>query len=123
MDAVSIRSNLYVDKQLQARKVEDLSLLPKEIRREIRKEAKRIATEDVFGVGHATDKAGNPIEQGIGAPGNMSQHCIDAYISEQTQRRKEPEAGFEDTLKRMRAQLAECQAKRRAAKAAEDDDD
>lgn len=123
MDAVSIRSAQFIDKQVSARKVEHISLLPKETRKQIKAEAKRMANEDVFGVGFTTGRDGTPVEQGIGAAGNMTQHCIDAYVTEQTVRREKPEEGYEDTLKKMRAQLAECNARRRAARAAEDDDD
>lgn len=124
MDAVSIRSQKFVETQLTARKVDDISLLPKEIRREIKREAKRIATSDVFGHDFKADKAGNPIEQGLGADGNMTAQSIEAYIKNQTERRKGgPEAGYEENLKKMRAKLAESDARRRATQAAEDDDD
>jgi len=124
MDAVSIRAEKFVAQQLVVRKVEDISLLPKEIRREIRREAKRIATEDVFGVGFKTGKDDQPLEQGIGAKGNMSQHCIDAYIISQTQRNPNgPEPGYEETLARMRKDLAECDARRAAERRAAADDE
>jgi len=125
MDAVSVAANKFIEKQLSARKVEALELLPKEIRREIKKEARRIAHDDVFGVGHRTDKAGNPIEQGLGSPSNMTQQHIDAYVKSQTDKkfRDQPEPGFEDNLKKMRAQLAECQARRRAEMGDDDGDD
>lgn len=125
MDAVSIASNKYIDQQLSARKVDSLSMLPKEVRREIRKQARAIATKDVFGEGHKLDKAGLPVEQGLGSPGNMTQQNIDAYVKAQTDKkfRESPEPGYEDNLKRMRAQLAECNARRRAESADDDDDD
>lgn len=124
MDSVSIASQKYVEKQLQIRKVESIDLLPKETRREIRKEAKRIAVADVFGADHKTAKDGTPIEQGIGAPGNMTAASLEAYIKNQTERRKGgPEPGFDDNVKRMEAQLKECNARRRAERAHEDDDD
>lgn len=124
MDAVSIRSNKYVEQQLTARKVESIDLLPKEIRREIRKEAKKIALQDVFGVDHKTAKDGTPIEQGLGAGSNQTAQSIEAYIKNQTERRKGgPEPGFDDNVKRMKAQLAECDARRRVEQADEDDDD
>ena len=124
MEAVSIASNKFIESQLAARKVESIDMLPKETRKEIRKQAKQIARNDVFGVGHALDKQGNPIEQGAGAPANMTAQCIEAYIKNQTERRKGgPEPGFEDNLKKMRTQLAECNAKRRAEQVDDDDDD
>ena len=125
MDAASVASNKFVDSQLAARKVESIDMLPKEIRKEIRKEARAIARRDVFGVDHKTDKQGNPIEQGLGSAVKMTQQHVDAYIKAQTDKkfRSEPEPGYADNLKRMQAQLAECNARRRAEKADEDDDD
>jgi hypothetical protein len=126
MDAVSVASQKFIDQQIALHKVASLDLLPREVRKQIKKEAKRIATEDVFGVGHKTDKQGNPIEQGVGAPGNITQQHIDAYVKAQTDSKLRPggpEAGYEDHLKRMRAQLAECNAKRRAEMIDEDDED
>lgn len=125
MDAVSVRSQKFIESQLTARKVESIGLLPKETRRDIKKEARKIALADVFGHDHQTDKkTGNPIEQGLGADGNMTAQSIEAYIKNQTERRKGgPEPGFEDTLKDMRVKLAKCDARRRAEAAAADDDD
>jgi len=124
MDAVSIRSQKFIESQLTARKAEAMSLLPKETRREIKREARKIALQDVFGHDHKTTKEGNPIEQGLGADGNMTAQSIEAYIKNQTERRKGgPEPGFEDNLKEMRAKLAKCDARRRAEAAAADDDD
>lgn len=126
MEAVSVRSTQFIEKQLATYKVASLDLLPKEVRREIKKEAKRIALEDVFGVGHKVDKAGNPIEQGVGAPGNITQQHIDAYVKAQTDSKMRPggpEAGFEEHLAQMRRGLAECNARRAAARTDEDDED
>src|SRR5579872_6374012 len=115
--AVSVRSMRFIESQLAARKVESLDLLPKEVRKEIKKEARKIAREDVFGMGHKTGRDGTPIEQGLGSPANMTQQHIDAYVKAQTDPKMRPggpENGYEDNLKRMRAQLAECQARRKA---------
>jgi hypothetical protein len=122
--AVSVASQKFVQSQLAARKVESIDMLPKETRREIKKQARAIAYKDVFGEGHKVAKDGTPIEQGTGSPGNMTAQCIEAYIKNQTERRKGgPEEGYEDNLKKMRAQLAECNARRRIEEADDDDDD
>lgn len=125
MDAVSIRSQKFIEQQLTTRQVADISLLPKEIRRAIKKEAKAIAQQDVFGVDHKTAKDGTPIEQGLGSAGNMTQQAVEAYIKYQTDKkfRSAPEEGYEENLKKMRAQLATCNTRRRAEAAAADDDD
>jgi hypothetical protein len=124
MDAVSVASNKFIEKQLSARKVESIDLLPKEVRKEIKKEARRIAREDVFGVGHKTDKMGAPIEQGIGAKGNITQQHIDAYTKNQTERSPNgPEPGYEENLKKMRVELAECEARRAAERVDADEED
>lgn len=124
MEAASVASLRFVESQLRARKVDSIDMLPKEIRREIRKEAKKIALTDVFGEGHKLDKNGMPLEQGLGSPSNMTQQHIDAYIKAQTNTkfREKPEDGYEDKLKVMRAQLAECNARRRAEQVDDDDD-
>ena len=126
MEAVSVASQKFVEKMLAERKVESLDMMPKDVRKHIRKEARRIAMEDVFGVGHKTDKSGIPIEQGVGAPGNITQQHIDAYVKAQTDskiRPGGPEPGYEDHLARMRRELAECNARRAAARTDDDDED
>jgi hypothetical protein len=45
---------------------------------QLRSEAEQQALNDVFGVGHKTDKHGRPIEQGIGSDSNITQQHIDA---------------------------------------------
>ena len=52
----------------------------------------------------------------------MTQQAYDAYIKSQTDSKTGPEPGYEDHLKRMRQQLAACDA-RRAAMRTDDDDD
>ena len=124
MNSVSVSSQQYIEKQLGARKVESLDMLPRDVRKEIKREAKKIAQNDVFGVGHKTDRAGNPVEQGLGATGNVTQQHIDAYIKNQTERSPNgPEPGYEDNLARMRKDYAECEARRVAARAHDDDDE
>jgi len=70
---------------------------------------------NVFGADAPKDRQGFRIEQGLGSPENMSQQSIDAYIKNQTERRAGgPEPGYEDNLKRMRANLAETDKKKDA---------
>lgn len=119
---VSVSSQAYIEKQLAAYKVESLDMLPPHVRKQIKKEAKQIARNDVFGIGHKVDRSGKPIEMGLGAPGNMTQQHIDAYIKAQTSSKMRPggpEPGYEDHLARMRKDLAECLAR----KPADSDDD
>lgn len=124
MQAVSILSQQFIEKQLGARKVESLDMLPKDVRREIKRQAKQIALKDVFGEGHRTDKAGNPIEQGVGSPGNITQQHIDAYVKNQTERAANgPEPGYEENLAKMRKDLAACEARRHTARTYADDDE
>lgn len=124
MTAVSVASNKFIDSQLAARKVESLDMLPRDVRKEIKREAKRIAENDVFGVDHKKDRNGNPIEMGLGAAGNITQQHIDAYIKNQTERSANgPEPGYEENLARMRKDLAECEARRVAARANDDDEE
>lgn len=75
--------------------------------------------KNVFGEDHRKDKHGEPIEQGIGSPGNMTRNCIEAYIKNQTERRNgPPEKGYEETLARMEAELEACNEKRKAKQTA-----
>ena len=123
--AVSVASLEFIAKQLALHKVESIHMLPPHARKEIKKEARAIATRDVFGVGFKTDKAGNPVEMGLGSPSNMTQQHIDAYIKAQTDPKMRPggpEPAYEDHLSRMRKQLAECIA-RRPADLDDDDED
>jgi hypothetical protein len=70
-----------------------------------------------FGENFKTDRHGNPIEQGIGSKANPSESSIAAYIKNQTERRHGgPEAGYEETLQRMRDELAAFQASKPAPK-------
>ena len=47
MTAVSVSSLDYIQKQLAARKVQSLDMLPRDVRKQIKQEARRIATTDV----------------------------------------------------------------------------
>jgi hypothetical protein len=51
---------------------------PPEVQARMMEEAKRKAEEDVFGVGFQRDRNGKPIERGIGAPGNETEHHFTA---------------------------------------------
>jgi|SRR5579863_1349765 len=122
--ATSVSSEQFIARQLATRKVENISLLPKDVRKEIKAEAKRIAQNEVFGVGHKLDKDGNPVEQGLGTRGNMTQQCIDAYIKNQTERSPNgPEPNYEENLAQMRKDLAACNARRLAARTTDDEED
>lgn len=124
MTDVSVSSLQYIEKQLGARQVASLDMLPRDVRKEIKREAKRLARNDVFGVDHKLDKQGNPIEMGLGAPGNVTQQHIDAYIKNQTDRSPNgPEPGYEENLARMRKDLADCEARRLAARSAHDEEE
>jgi hypothetical protein len=121
---VSISSQAFIEKQLAAWKVESLDQLPPHVRKQVKKESRQIARADVFGIDHKLDRNGNPIEQGVGSPGNMTMQAINAYVKEQTERSANgPEPGYEETLAKMRKQLAECEARRRAEQSATDDDE
>jgi hypothetical protein len=76
---------------------------------------------NVFGIDHKKDKKGNPIEQGIGAPGNQTKNSIEAY-----KKYGRPEKGasevehkeFADNLRRMQAELDACNEVRAASASA-----
>jgi hypothetical protein len=71
--------------------------------------------KNVFGHDFKKDKKGNPIEQGIGSPGNMTQNSINAF-----KKFNHPPAGageaevkeFTDAVKRMEADLVACNEQR-----------
>jgi hypothetical protein len=66
--------------------------------------------ENVFGTDAPKDRDGFRLEQGQGSSKNQTQQSIDAYIKNQTERRAGgPEPGYEEHLKRMRAELAACE--------------
>jgi hypothetical protein len=85
---------------------------PPSVRARMMEEAKRKADEDVFGVGFQRDRNGKPIETGLGSASQPTVQSIEAYIKEQTERRKNgPEPGYEQHLARMRKNLADFQAR------------
>lgn len=67
---------------------------------------------NVYGVDAPKDRKGWRLEQGLGSPGNQTQNSIDAYKRFHS---KDPD--FEETLKRMQAELAATN-KQREGKAA-----
>lgn len=67
---------------------------------------------NVFGFDHKKDKHGEPIEQGIGSPSNMTRNCVEAY---RKYGKDEPKEKYEATLARMEADLAKCDERRKAA--------
>lgn len=60
---------------------------------------------NVFGVDHKKDRHGNPVEQGIGSPGNMTQNSINAYKRYAKYDPDFDEAKFAENIKRMEADL------------------
>jgi hypothetical protein len=116
----SVSAEKYIKTEVERFQLPDLDSAPKEIRRQILKAARAIARNDAFGVGHKMGKDG-PIEQGLGSWENPTQQSIDAYVKDQTDRRVGgPEAGFQETVRKMRARLAEVDARRKATAAADD---
>ena len=78
------------------------------------KDAYRRVEEDVFGVGFKRDRTGKPRERGVGSviqPTAQSVAAFEKYC------RNEP--GYDDHLKKMKADLAEYQAKKAQEKALE----
>ena len=71
---------------------------PPHLVEQIKATAHRLALEDVFGVGYQTDRHGNVVERGIGAPGNPnnSTHFQALEKAEgKASRRRRPRAGRE----------------------------
>jgi hypothetical protein len=111
--AFSVDAERYIQKALADLGAQDLRSVPREHRRRIMAQAEAIANAHVYGVDAKKDKDGNFIEQGIGSENNVTIQHVEAYITNQTVRRDTPEAGYEENLARMRAQLAVCEARRR----------
>jgi len=63
MMGFSIRAEKHLEKHLRPE-------TPPHLRDQIIADARKMALEDVFGVNYRTDKFGNPLESGIGSPGN-----------------------------------------------------
>ena len=64
--------------------------------------------KNVFGHDHKVDKNGHPIEQGIGSAGNMTQNAIDAYKKYAKYEEGYSKEKYDETVKRMEAELAAC---------------
>jgi hypothetical protein len=63
--------------------------------------------KNIFGTDFKIDRDGNPIEQGLGSPGNMTANSVAAY-----EKWCKDEPDFERKLARMKKLLAEQQIKR-----------
>ena len=122
MMAFSVDAERHIQKALADLGVKSLKDAPREHRRRIMQEAEAIAISHVFGPGAKKDADGNYQETGIGSWNNITKAHVEAYVTEQTKRRDTPEAGYEETLAKMRAQLAVCEARRRAERQKEDDE-
>jgi hypothetical protein len=121
MQDFSVASEKYIKKSLADLNLPSLDMATKEVRRQILKAARDIARNDVFGHGHKLGKDG-PIEQGLGSHDNPTQQSIDAFVrAQQPPYRMSPEPGYEEHLKKLRQRLAEVDAGRAKARAAEED--
>jgi hypothetical protein len=70
---------------------------------------------NVFGHDHKTNKHGDPIEQGHGAPGNQTANSVAAYVKYcGPGRDRAAEPGYEENLKRIQAEFAKCEEARKA---------
>lgn len=70
---------------------------------------------NVFGHDHKKDRHGDPIEQGIGSPGNQTQNSVNAYRKYAKYEMGFSEAQFAENLKRMEGELAASNEARAAA--------
>lgn len=116
----SVDAERRIQKSLADLGVQDLRSAPREHRRRILREAKAKTNAHVFGPDAKKDKDGKFIEQGVGSWDNLTPASVEAYVTNQTMRRDTPEAGYEETLAKMRAQLAICEARRREERAKEE---
>jgi hypothetical protein len=114
--ADSIDSVKHIAKQLAAYRVNTMAELPVHLRKQLRKEAEDIALNTVFGENHKKDANGVPIEHGIGSPGNQTRHSVDSFKKYNDMTTPENLAA----LARMEKELATCEAKRRAERAAQE---
>lgn len=87
---------------------------PPEVYRRMVKEAEKKVETDVFGHGFRRDKAGRPIEQGLGSLSNMTKQSIDAYVKWHGPDSPEPDPNFKENHKIMQDALIECDARRKA---------
>jgi hypothetical protein len=113
IEAFSVEGEKFVKKRLADLRVNSLEELPVALRRQIRKEKLKIDLGGVFGESVEFDDDGNPIEHGIGSPGNQTTHSIAAFkASHDVTLPANAEA-----LRRMEGELAACNEKRRKAAA------
>jgi hypothetical protein len=118
----SVDAERHIQKSLADLGVQELRQAPREHRRRILREAEAKTNAHVFGPDAKKDADGNFIEQGIGSWDNVTKSHIEAYIRSQTVLRDTPEQGYEENLAAIRAQLAVCEARRRAEQKKEDDE-
>lgn len=104
-----IDSAKHIAKRLADYRVKTMAELPSHLRKQLRKEAEDIALNSVFGENHKKDAAGEPIEHGIGSPGNQTRHSLDGFkkYNDMTQ-----PANIE-ALARMERELEICEKRRR----------
>jgi hypothetical protein len=79
IEAFSIAGEQFIAKKLADLRVETLDALPVALRRQLRKEKLRIDLVAVYGEGFQFDENGNPVEQGIGTPNNMTLTAVRAF--------------------------------------------
>lgn len=120
MEAWSVAAQKLIDQSRSTK----LALTDQQ-RKELRKEAKHRAREDVFGVGFKTDRNGVPIEQGIGSPGNGSIHDAEAFKKYCGPSKDNPqgEPGWEDVYKAKLKNAHETAAKRAKQRQEEEDEE
>jgi hypothetical protein len=115
-DFFSVAGEQHVAKALGLMNIPSLADAPPEVRRRLIKEARKIANDSVFGVGNTT-------EVGLGAVGNETKQSVEAYIkANHPPYRMQPEPNYEEHLAKKRKDLAECEARRRAERAAAEDE-
>jgi hypothetical protein len=119
IEAFSVAGEKFLAKRLSDLRVDSLDALPVALRRQIRKEKLKIDLGSVFGESVEFDDDGNPIEHGIGSPGNQTSHSIESF-------KKYNDCTLPanaEALKRMEGELAECNAKRAKARALKEADE
>jgi hypothetical protein len=122
MVSFSVDAEKYLEKALADLRVGSLREAPREHRRRILRDMEAITNAQVFGPDHKKDANGQPLEQGIGSQFNVTRQHVEAYIANQITRRDTPEAGYEENLAAMRAQLEICEARRRKERKQEEDE-
>jgi hypothetical protein len=115
-DSFSVQAQEHIQKVLGQLNVASIDQLPPDVRRKLMREAREIATGNVFGVDHKKDRNGTPIEQGVGSSGNQTRASIDAYIKYNS-----GAPDYQETLARMEKEYAECQVRRQAERAKEEE--